>query len=84
MLTEGLALGGGEGLGGEGLAGAAALLHAAEAILDAFGERLTSRAQHTLHEFLNAAIGPDAESDGALVHPRKRIRMEFADANWPA
>lgn len=69
MLTKGLPLGGGEGLRSKGLAGAAALLHAAESILDAFGERLTGRALDTFHQFLNAAIWPNAETDGALGHP---------------
>jgi hypothetical protein len=70
MLTKGLPLGSGEGLGGKRLAGATALLHAAETVLDAFGERLASGALHTFHKFLYAAVRPDAETDGALGHPR--------------
>jgi hypothetical protein len=68
-LTQGQGLVGLQGLELKGLSRAAALLHRAEASLNAFGEMCTGRTLHTFHLFLNAAIGPDSEADGALGHP---------------
>jgi hypothetical protein len=49
MLTQGLALGGFERLGGKRFAGASALLHSAEAGFDAFGKQLTGSSLNTFH-----------------------------------
>jgi hypothetical protein len=69
MLTQGLALGGFEGQGGERFAGAAALLNSAEAGFDAFGEGLTGDSLHAFDNLFHAAVRPDAETDGVLSHP---------------
>lgn len=72
MLLEGLLSGLGLGLSSEGLSGAAALADPSETGLDPLGERLTGRALHSLHVLLDAAVGADPESDGALGHGRCR------------
>jgi hypothetical protein len=71
VLAQRLTLGGLQGEGGERLTGAAALLHRAETVFDAFGERLAAGSLNALHELFNAAVGPDVEADGALGHPER-------------
>lgn len=67
MLLKRLALGLNDGL--EGLGRAAALLHNAEARLNALCELLAAIASNTFDPLLHAAIGTDAEADRALDHP---------------
>lgn len=69
MLAQELALGGLEGQGGERFAGAAALVHSAEAGFNAFGERLAGGTLQAFHQLFHTAVGPDAESDGVQGHP---------------
>jgi hypothetical protein len=45
------------------------LLHRAKPGFDPLGELLATLARHTLHRLLNAAVGPDAETDRVLSHP---------------
>jgi hypothetical protein len=66
----------GPGLKGSG--SAAPLLHRAEACLNALSEPLAGTALHSFHLFLNAAIGPDSKTDGALGHPGCEIRLANA------
>jgi hypothetical protein len=53
----------------EGLTGLLPLLHRAKPGFDPLGELLATLTRHTLNRLLNAAVGPDAETDRVLSHP---------------
>jgi hypothetical protein len=66
----------------EGLSGGPSLLHGAEPCLDPLGEQLTGLALNPLDLLFHPTIGPDAEADGVLCHPKPE--KEWADANRAA
>ena len=53
----------------ESLGGIPPLLHRAEPGLYPLGELRAAHPGNALHRFLDAAVGPDAETDRVLSHP---------------
>jgi hypothetical protein len=56
------------GFGLEGLRGAATLLDGAKRGFDPFGELFATRPKHPFNHLFNAAVRPDAKTDGVLRH----------------
>lgn len=66
-----------------GIGSGLSLLHCAESGLDPLSELLTGHALYPFNHFLDAAIGPNAETDGLLSHPGPEKEPEDASCvSW--